>query len=219
MSAALLAHRLDHQALGAAPVELAVEDLLPRTEVESAGGDRDDRLLVDKQVLQMRVAVVLATPVVAVVAVVGKQFPGDRVGGRLPARRGDLVEPFEHVLVQAGLVVVDPDAGGDVHRRDQHHALLDAGLLDCCLHLLGDADQLATLLGFEGHIGGVGFHWTPPLATICWPGQKGHSSNSRQRPSAAKRRSQRSRYRSRFAPPYSTSRRTTAVSPSIATIS
>jgi hypothetical protein len=32
--------------------------------------------------------------------------------------------------VEAGLVVVDPDAGRDVHRRDEHHPLGDAGLVD-----------------------------------------------------------------------------------------
>lgn len=53
-------NRLDHEALRAPPVELAVEDLLPGAEIELAVGDRDDHLVVDQQVLQMRVAVVLS---------------------------------------------------------------------------------------------------------------------------------------------------------------
>src|SRR4051812_49825481 len=36
MRRSLLAHRLHHQALGTAPVELVIEDLLPRPEIELA---------------------------------------------------------------------------------------------------------------------------------------------------------------------------------------
>src|SRR5215213_6693195 len=112
---ALLAKHLDDHSLRPAAVELAVEDLLPGPEVEAALRDRDDHLMVHEQVLQVRVAVVLAAAVMAVVARVRQQLPRDVVGGLLPARRRDLVEPLERVLVQAGLVVVDPDRRRYVH--------------------------------------------------------------------------------------------------------
>ena len=67
----LLAEHLDHEPLRPAAVELEVEDRLPRAEVEPALGHRDDHLVVDEQVLEVRVAVVLAAAVVAVVAGVG----------------------------------------------------------------------------------------------------------------------------------------------------
>ena len=111
--------------LRSAAVELAVEDRLPRAEVEPALGHRHDHLVVDEQVLQMGVAVVLAAAVVAVVAGIGRELAGDVVGRLLPRRRRELVEPLERVLLDPGLVVVDPDPGGDVHRRDQRHALAD----------------------------------------------------------------------------------------------
>jgi hypothetical protein len=136
-----------------------------RAEVESARGHRHDRLVMDQQVLQVGIAVVLAAAVMAVIAPVGRQLRGYLVRGRLPTWRRHLVEPFEHVLVQTRLVVVDPDAGGDVHRRDQHHPLRDPGLVDRCLHLLSDADQLTPLRGVEGHVGGVGFHWRSSAAS------------------------------------------------------
>ena len=60
-------------------VELAVEDLLPGPEVEPALGHRDDHLVVDEQVLEVRVAVVLAAAVVAIVARVGQQLARDLV--------------------------------------------------------------------------------------------------------------------------------------------
>src|SRR5450756_3172347 len=126
----LLAQHLDDEPFVAAPIELAVQDCLPRPEVEPAVGDRDDDLVVHQQVLEVGVAVVFAAAMVAIVAAVGKQLPGDVVGRRLPGRRRQLVEPLERVGLDAGLVVVDPHAGGDVHRRDQRHALADPGLVD-----------------------------------------------------------------------------------------
>ena len=73
---------LDHEPLPAAAVELRVEDLLPRAEVEPALGHRQHDLVVDEQVLEVRVAVVLAAAVVAVVAGVGQQL-ARRLVGRL----------------------------------------------------------------------------------------------------------------------------------------
>jgi len=60
-----LPHGLDHQPLPPLAVELGIEDLLPGPEIELARGDGDDDLVVNQQVLQVRVAIVLATPVMA----------------------------------------------------------------------------------------------------------------------------------------------------------
>ena len=57
---ALLPQDLDDHPFGPPPVELRVEDLLPRAEIEASGGHRDDHLVMDEQVLEMAVAVVLA---------------------------------------------------------------------------------------------------------------------------------------------------------------
>src|SRR5207244_11028846 len=139
---ALLAEHLDDQALAAPTVELTVEHLLPGTEVEPAVRHRDDHLMVDEQILQVRVAVVLPPGVVAIVARIGQQRLRHVVGRRLPAWRGHLVEPLQHVAVQARLVVVHPDPGGDVHRRDQNHAFEDAGLVDGPLDVRGAPHHL-----------------------------------------------------------------------------
>src|SRR5215211_6839755 len=71
---ASLPKHLDDHPLGPPAVELAVEHLLPRPQVEAALGDRHDHLVVDQQVLQVRVAVVLAAAVVAIVARVREQL-------------------------------------------------------------------------------------------------------------------------------------------------
>ena len=67
----------------------------------------------------MGVAVVLPSPVVPVVGT-----GGSVVGG---GTGGQALQPLLDVRVQPRLVVVHEDRGGDVHGRDQHHPLLDAG--------------------------------------------------------------------------------------------
>ena len=86
-------------------VELAVEDLLPRAEVELAVGDRDDDFAAHDLALEVRVGVVLAGAVVVVGA------------GRLVRR--ELFQPDFVVVMQPALVVVDEDRRGDVHGVDQ----------------------------------------------------------------------------------------------------
>ena len=91
----------DHALLPLA-VELGVEHLLPRAEIELSGRDRQHHLVMDEGALEMRVAVVLTGAVVAVVGV-----------------RRQPVEPLDQVLLEAALLVVHPDAGRDVHRRHE----------------------------------------------------------------------------------------------------
>ncbi len=103
---ALLSDHLDQNTLGAAAVELAVEDLFPGAEVEFASSDRDDDLTAHHLALMMRVAVVFAGAIVMIPL------------GAWVVRR----QPFKPALVifvKAGLVVIDEDRGGDVHRVDE----------------------------------------------------------------------------------------------------
>ena len=68
---ALFAHDFNDEALGALAVELGVEDLLPRAQVEHAFGDGEDDLLMDDDVLEVGVAIGFTGLVMAVVAVLG----------------------------------------------------------------------------------------------------------------------------------------------------
>src|SRR5689334_21701084 len=126
-STRLLADDLDQDLLVALAVELAVEDLLPRAEIELALRDRADDLAAHELALEVRVRVVLAG------AVVG-------VGGRARVVRGELLEPLREVLVEARLVVVDEDARRDVHRVDEAEAFLHPALVDRLLHVASDVD-------------------------------------------------------------------------------
>src|SRR5688500_19487024 len=90
---------LHYDPLVAAPVELAVEDLLPRSEVQLPARDRYHHLPPHDLSLVMRVAVVFAGAVVVV-----------------PLRAGIVgcqpLQPALVVFVQAAFIVVDEDAGG-----------------------------------------------------------------------------------------------------------
>src|SRR3954453_19819574 len=154
----LLPEHLDDESLAPTPVELGVEDGLPRAEVEPAAGDRQDDLVVDEQVLPVRVPIVFAAAMVAEVAGVGSERAGGFVGRPLPRRGGELVEPFERVLEDPRLVVVDPHAGRDVHRADERHALADPGLLDRLGDVVRDPHELAALLRVERPVDSVRGH-------------------------------------------------------------
>src|SRR5690606_5822585 len=113
----LFADDLYQHPLAATAVEFAVEDPLPRPEVESPVGHGDDHFATHHLALEVGIGVVLAGPVVAVA-------PALRIGPRV--ERGELLEPALVVLVQPALVVVDEHRGGDVHGVDQAEPLPDA---------------------------------------------------------------------------------------------
>src|SRR5579864_977169 len=136
---------LDQHPLVAAAVELAVEDLLPRSEVESPAGDRHHHLAPHDLALVVSVGIVLAGAVVAVAL-------GAGIEGR------ELLEPALVVLLQSRFVVVDEDAGGDVHGVDQAEALGDAALRDRLLDLGGDVDEVHARLDVHGQVAGEALH-------------------------------------------------------------
>ena len=70
----------------------------------------------------------------------------------------DPLEPLPDVLVEAGLVVVHEDAGGDVHRADEHEALGHVRALEDLLELRREVHELALLLRIEGEVFGVALH-------------------------------------------------------------
>src|SRR5271167_850694 len=137
--ATLLADHFDQDALGAAAVEFAVEDLFPRAEVEFAGCNCDYNFAAHHLALMMRVAVVLAGAIVMVAL-------GTRVVGRQP------FEPSLVIFVQAGLVVVDENRRRDVHRIDEAKPLAHAAFLDRLLNLARDVHEVHPLRHFHSEI-------------------------------------------------------------------
>ena len=110
--AGLFANDLDKDPLGAFPVKLTVKNPLPGAEIEPTGGHGHHHLPAHQSALEVGVGVVLGT----IVAVLGVGF-----------FRGQLFQPLFEVLMQAGLVVIDENGGGDVHGVDQAETFPDAG--------------------------------------------------------------------------------------------
>src|SRR6476660_7930725 len=107
-----ISHRLENDPFGTLAVPLAIEDSLPRPEIELSGRDRYDDLVADGDRAEMRRGVVLAR---AAVVAVSLGVP----------RRDGLLEPIEDVLPESRLVVVHEYGGRDMHRRGEHHPLAD----------------------------------------------------------------------------------------------
>src|SRR5437773_6455228 len=108
----LFAHRFQDDAFRPAAVPFAVEDSLPGTEIEPAGGHGNNHLVAHGQRSQVGSGVVFAGSGVVAIPV---GVPWSDV----------FLQPIENVLPEAGLVIVDEHGGGDVHRGDEHHAVVE----------------------------------------------------------------------------------------------
>ena len=73
-----------------------------------------------------------------VVAVGGHGFVG-----------GEFFEPGVKIVVQAGFIVVDENAGGDVHGVGQAQAFLYSRLPQQGIYFTGDIDKLPGFFGIE----------------------------------------------------------------------
>ena len=71
---------------------------------------------------------------------------------------GQLFQPDLVVVVQPGLIVIDEDAGGDVHGVDQDQAFGDAAVSEALLHLGGDIDEGPAAGDLKPEFLAVAFH-------------------------------------------------------------
>jgi len=101
-----LSDDLDEDALLSPAVELAVEDLLPRTEVEHAVRDGDDDLAAHDLSFEVGISIVLSGPIVAILT---HRFV-----------RCEPLQPNLVVVVEPWFIIVDEDRCCYVH--GVHHA-------------------------------------------------------------------------------------------------
>lgn len=87
----------------------------------------------------MRIAVGLAGSMVMIIGAFG----------------AELLEPFFHVPEETVLVVIDIDAGGDVHGGDQDKTFLDLAFFDDLLNFVGEINDFSVLFGIEPESLGV----------------------------------------------------------------
>lgn len=114
-----LADDFDEDSFAAAAVEFVVEDVFPGAEMQFAVGDGDHDLASHDLSFVVRVGVVFPGSIVEVAARRG-------IGSRV--ERDEVLQPTFVVGVKPGLVVVDENAGGDVHGVHQHQTVLHAAL-------------------------------------------------------------------------------------------
>src|SRR5579872_671193 len=101
--------------------------------------------MADQQVLQVRVAVGFSRSMMLV----------RRVDG------GKTLDPLHDIVPQSRLVIVDEDAGGDVHGAHEHDAVAYAALIDEGFNAVGDVDQLSLLRRVHRQIVGSNPHVRP----------------------------------------------------------
>ena len=135
---------LDEDALLPAAVELAVEDLFPRPEIELPVGDRDNDFTAHHLAFDMSIGIVLAGVVVPVLA--------DWIV------RDQTFEKVVVVFKQTGFIVIDIHARADMHRIHKTKAFLDAVFLQGRFYLRSDVDVRAAGFRLKCQFFSIGFH-------------------------------------------------------------
>jgi hypothetical protein len=124
----LLSNHLHENPFSAPAVELAIENLLPRTKIELSIRDRHDDFSAHNSAFKVGVRIVFAGVVMTILP----------VGGL----RGQLLEPTFIVRVQTAFVVVDKDTCSDVHGIDQAKTFTNFTLSQAFYDIFGDVDEL-----------------------------------------------------------------------------
>jgi hypothetical protein len=130
----LVSYNFDEHALFAPAVELAVEDLFPRTKVEFPVCNGNNRFTPHNLSLEMRITVVF-TGVVSVAA--------------YGLVRRELPEPIVEIFMQTWFVIVNKYACRNVHCIYQAQTLADAAFGKRCLNVLRDVDEFASRCRLE----------------------------------------------------------------------
>jgi hypothetical protein len=129
--------------------------LFPGAEVELAVCDCDHHFAAHHLALMMRVAIVLASAIVMIAL-------GARVVRRQP------FEPSLVIFVKPGLVVIDKDRRGDMHRIDEAKSLAHAAFLNRLLNFARDIHEIHPLRHLHGEIFGMRQHKGSPPKFISF---------------------------------------------------
>ena len=131
----LLTDNLDQDPFPPSAVKLSVKDLLPGTKIKLTFGDRYHHFPPHQLPFEMGIAIIFSGAVMSIL--------GDRL------MRRQLFQPLPVVLPQSAFMVVNEDAGRNVHRIDQTEPFLNPTFVQGCFYLSGDVDQLNPLLCVE----------------------------------------------------------------------
>src|SRR5262245_21100602 len=126
------------------PIELAVENLFPWTEIELAASDGHNHLAPHHLSLYVRIGIVFAGVIVAVLL--------DRFVRR------EFFEPYRVVMVQSRFVIVDEHRRGNMHGVDQCQSFFDAALADAFLDLICNIHKRHPRRRIEPQLFPIAFH-------------------------------------------------------------
>jgi len=135
-SETLFANHLHQYTLPAPAIEFAVENLLPGAEIELALGNRHHDLSAHDLPFVVGIGVVLTGPIVVIA-----------LWRRI--ERGQFLQPYFVVAMQAGFIIVDKHAGGNVHRIDKAKPLANPALGQASFDLRSDVYQIHPLGDLE----------------------------------------------------------------------
>jgi len=144
LAVSLLSDHFDQDSLGSAAVELSVKDLFPGAEIEGASSDGHSHLSAHDLSLEMGIPIVLSRAVVPVL-----------VQGLMGS------QPFQPVVIvveEPLLVVIDIDAGSDVHGVDQTQSILYPAPSNHLFNPGGDVEIGPAAFSLKGQIFSEVFH-------------------------------------------------------------
>ena len=130
----LLANNLDQDTLLSLPVELAIEYLFPRAEIQFAIGDGNDNFAPHDLPFDMRVGVRLARKIMSV----SLWIMGDM-----------LFEPLHKVMMQPAFIVINENTRRNMHRVNQTDSFLYSTLLQRLLDLRCNVNEFYSLARVE----------------------------------------------------------------------
>ena len=148
----LVPYDFNQNALRPPPIEFAIEDSLPRSEIESTFGDGNDNFAAHDLSFVMGISIILAS---AVVFVAADWFMW-----------GELFEPAFVVIVQSTLIVVYENACGYVHCIYEAKSFANATLCNRLLHLRRYMNEVHSRGNIEGQVFRVAFHSNPLACEI-----------------------------------------------------
>ena len=147
----LLPNDLHQYPLPTSTIELVIEDVLPRAEVQLAVGDGNDDFAAHHLTFVVGVSIVFPSAVVQVTT-------RCRIAARI--KRGQLFQPTLVISVQTRFVVVDEDGCGYVHRVYQYETVGNATLCDKPLNVVVDRDNRTAFGDFHPEFFRECFHAT-----------------------------------------------------------
>lgn len=145
----LLPNNLHQDSLSTFAVELVVEDVLPRPQMEFAVGDCDDNFTAHDLALVVSICIVFARAIVVVA-----------LRGRI--KRGQFFQPLVIVAMQPRFIVIDEHRRSYVHCVYEYKAILNSALGDKLFYVAMDGNDCSPLRHVHPQFFGQCLHTKQP---------------------------------------------------------